>query len=143
MPYLSSAASASATTTLPTTEWWIKDPLGYEEDVLIHVQADGPLRRERIQQSATYRPIGRKYPIIVTDKIEGYNGSLKLEFINDDASLAKVLALFETQRVLLLQSGWLAEQMYVRFRDNWQEDVHNTDPPHRVISIDYIEQPQP
>lgn len=142
MPYLFSGPSIVQTTTINTGEWWIKDPLGYVDDLLVHVPGN-ELSRARMQQSAAYRPLGRRYPIVVSDAVEGYSGSVDFEFVGALDDFEKLKAIFDEQRVMLLQSGWLKEQYYVRFRDNWQEKIANTDPPYRVVSVDYLEQEKP
>lgn len=142
MPLITSEASASFTITPYIQDWWIKDPLGQFSDLLIHVEGED-LRRDRIQQSATYRPLGRKHPVVVSDKIEGFNGKLDIGFVDDEEGYDKLMAIFDSQRVMLLQNGWLSEQYYVRFRDNWTERIHNTTPPYRVVTVEYIEQESP
>lgn len=129
-------------------EWWLKDP--YDTTAVLQFNpvdtGSGRLRvREKVQR-AVYHPVRRKYPVVVSDAQQGVEMEMTWYFQSDDpteASYNRLRYLFEIQRTLLLQSGWLQQQWYIAFTSDWQEDIINTDPWTREVVLTFVEVEMP
>jgi hypothetical protein len=134
------SATASATST-PTTStgWWLKDPQDSTRNMVIDVYSE-TWNTEEDEEMAVYKPLGRTYPVVVSDVIHGRDGRLELEF----TSLASITAfrlLRSGQRPLLLQRVYagLNEQKYIRLGRKLSVKESNTNPILYQASIDYVE----
>lgn len=144
MGLIVSESSTVQQTTLEFDDWWLKDPHDSSHNLLIHIDGGhGGLDRTENQESATYHPIGRKYPVVVTDVIQGIVEELDVVFSDAEDDYQQFRTLFGLQKTLLIQSGWLNAQWYIRFIDKWKERIDNVDPPYRIVNVTYVEQDVP
>lgn len=144
MAEIISDVSASSTSRINNAEWWLKDPY-YPDDYLqfnpIDTNGGHPFRRK--QASATFNPINRPYPVVVLDALQGVRAELTFFFSNAAGSYSALKYLYGLQRPLLLQSGWISEQMYIIFDGDWKEKILNASPETREVTLSYIEVERP
>jgi len=141
---LTSATSANSTSaTLTVTSWWLKDP----SNPLLNITVQ-PLRTsdtvdfESTEQMAVYKPLGRKYPIVVTDVVQGVRFELELEFTNV-AAWNSFSAIRDTRRVLLLMSPLFNTQWWVKIGSVVRRKVHPTDATYCTANVPFIEVSEP
>ena len=104
---------------LSTADWNLKAPLDPSLNLLgASVTADPDWTQN--EDAATFRPVGRKYPVVVSMSLGGADGSLEIS-ANTDAEWAAVEALRDYAGALLLESpyGW---SRYIRILSrSWTE----------------------
>jgi hypothetical protein len=127
MPTFTSGYSTSGSGTITNAEWWLKDPQDASRNITIDVTGD-TFDTETTEERASYKPLGRRTPIIVADVVRGEEFSLHLEFTTR-ASLDAFEVLRESQRVLLLQRGFTNDQWYIRLGATRRLSMTSHDPP--------------
>lgn len=93
---------------MPT--WLLKDPLNFAE-VILFTPLEFTTNREESQ--GIFQPIGANFPVVITDTVQGSDGTLKIETF-DPAQYANLEFFKGQQKTLLLQSPY-GEQWYIRF----------------------------
>ena len=137
---VSSWATAAVTGTLPGTAWNLKAPLAPELNLLgAAVNADPEYTQE--EDAATFRPVGRKYPVVVSMAIGGADGSLTLR-ARTNAEWAIVQALRDYQGALYLESpfGW---GMYIRILSRSWVEFGSASAPRRRVTVAFLEVESP
>lgn len=130
---VTSAASSTSAATIVNTEWWIKDPIDSSRDMTVDITGE-TFVQESEEERATYKPLGRKNPVTVSDVVHGETFQLDMEFttrVNYD----KFEVLRLSQRVLLLQRGYTNDQWYIRLGKTRRLVVTNHQPPLWRVSI--------
>ncbi len=116
---VSAYATADVAGTLSCSDWNLKCPLDPSLNLLdANVNADPEWTKE--EEAATFRPVGRTYPVIVSMALGGADGSLTVS-TNTAAGWAALEALRDYAGTLLLESpyGWAR---YVRILSrSWTE----------------------
>lgn len=89
-----------------------------------------------------FRPLGRRYPVVVGGTITGWDGDLTV-VTSTSAEWAAIKALAESQSILLLESafGW---SKYVRLLPGTSAEIGGTrTTPRRNIKLSYVEVAKP
>lgn len=137
MAEIASSGSTVQSISPTITDWWLKDPDDASANITIDV-SNTTFQTEEDEEMAVFKPLGRIYPVVVSDVIHGQDGELEIEFTTANAYEA-FRTLRNRQRTLLLQSGWLSQQWYIRLGKTLKTVNHNTNPIWRKIRIEYIE----
>lgn len=132
-PYSAEVSGTSVPTT--ATGWYIKDVYDPTKNQVIDLDQDSFDYIIREEQ-AKYNPLGRQFPIVVSDVVRGIEGTMKLGF----SSLAAYDAfkdLRDAQHVCLLQQVYKSEEWYIRFGDNMkvQEEIGD----YTLVIIEFVE----
>lgn len=92
--------------------WWLKDPLTAASNRAINV---GPstLQQDQTLDAGVFSPLGRSNDVVVSDVIRGDRFPLEVLCSSKDERDA-IQALWESQRVLLLQAPVDGDQWYIR-----------------------------
>lgn len=141
MPDVYSDPSSVDTETVTSDAWWLKDP----EDPTLNREVDvrGPLRTERREEQAVFRPLGRDRPVVVSGSLTGEEGEVEIDVFTQTA-FDEIEALRATQRVLLLQSPF-EDQWYVRLGPARRSEFTYAagSERHRTVTIGFVEVDQP
>lgn len=132
---VSSWATAATTGGLITAGWNLKAPLDPALNLLgAAVNADPEYTQE--EDAATFRPVGRKYPVVVSMAIGGADGSLTLRARTNE--WATVQALRDYQGTLYLESpfGW---GMYIRILSRSWVEFGSASAPRRRVTVAFLE----
>lgn len=137
---ISDWAACAPVGTIPVTGWNLKVPEAPALNWLgAAVAADPEWTQD--EQAAVFRPVGRKFPVVVSMSIGGADGSMQLS-AGTDAEWAKLEAIRDHQGALLLESpyGW---SRYIRLQGrSWTE----SGPPagaRRSVSVSFLEIDRP
>lgn len=129
------SAWATVTVTLTSSSWWLKDP----SDSALNISLEAiSHRRLENEDQARYEPLSRPNKIVLTGELRGVDHDMEVEFYSK-AELDAFRALRATQHVLLLQSGWTAEQWYVRIGNDVTVEGFNTTPPTWNVKLEFTE----
>lgn len=138
VPTSTSAWSSNASVTLAAPDGWnLKVPLQPSLNI-IGVNVIGNPSEQIDEDLGIFRPIDRRYPVIVAGELTGWDGDLTIETI-DEADWLKVRTIIEAQALLLLQSpfGW---QKYIRLIGGGKTSIMGTPTqPRRRVTVNYIE----
>lgn len=137
MAELSSSGSTVQSISPTITDWWLKDPDDASANIIIDI-SNTTFQMEEKEEMAVFKPLGRIYPVVISDVIHGQDGELEIEFTTS-AAFEAFRTLRNRQKTLLLQSGWLSQQWYIRFRDTLKIVNYNTNPIWRKVRIEYVE----
>jgi len=115
-----SPPAASAPVLVTPNSWWLKDPLAPGNNLPVNPQA--PSVKQRLtERSASFAPLGRSKPVVVSDSVSGEAGSATWRtFTAADYQALKVL--LRRQATLLLQSPF-GEQWFCRLMADRQWDL--------------------
>lgn len=131
------AWSTSATAVVTADEWQLKCPQDPSINIY-NVRVITNPTEDITEDLGVFRPLDRRYPIVVAGKLGGWDGSFTIATITADEWDA-VRAVVEAQKVLLLQSpfGW---EKYVRIVGGARTIIMGTPTvPRRQVSFDYVE----
>lgn len=133
------SATSSVTPTLTT--WNLKVP---ENPALndIDINVIGEPSEQLTEDLGVFRPINRRYPVIVAGSLSGYDGSIEI-MITTQAEWLTLKPVIEAQKVLLLESlfGWAK---YIRIIDDVRIQMMGTaTQPRRRITFNYVETEAP
>lgn len=134
MATIASALSATAAALFQSKDWWLKDPLDASRNMVID-QIGDKVTQTATEERATYKPLGRKNVVIISDVIHGEHFDLTLEFLTEEA-YNRFETLFKSQRTLLLQRGFTGEQWWIRLGQVRALTILNFSPPVRQVRID-------
>ena len=134
--------SGSSTMTLAAlTEWNLKVPETPELNI-IGVNVVGSPEETLGEEVGVFRPIDRRYPVVVSGELTGWDGSISISTVTAAAWTA-LAAVLENQKVLLLQSpfGW---QKYIRIVGDVKTAIQGTPTaPRRRATLTYVETAAP
>lgn len=135
--------AATSPLTLTINDWWLSDLQIPANSLAVSVMNE-TFKFGEHEEMAEYNPIGRKFPLIVSDVIHGLTAPLILEFLTK-ADYDAFRALRQLQKTLVLKSPMVAgEQWYIRIRDDVEYEVYNTKPDlYRTAAFQVIEQDVP
>jgi len=133
---VSDYAAAAVAGTLSRDGWNLKCPLDPSLSVL-DVLIDKDPEWTQNEDAATFRPVGRKYPVVVSMSIGGADGSLSIT-CHTDAEWAAVEDLRDYAGALLLESpyGW---SRYVRILQRSWSETGAPEAARRRLSCAYLE----
>jgi hypothetical protein len=134
MATITSLASIAVAASFASREWWLKDPLDASRNMTFDVVGDR-VTQSATEERATYKPLGRKNVVIISDVIHGEHFELTLEFLTDTA-YNRFETLYKSQRTLLLQRGFTNEQWWIRLGQVRTLTILNFTPPIRQVKID-------
>lgn len=135
MALISSSYTATQSVTPANADWWLKDPLDPSVNAAVGVTSWAPKVSE---STGVFGPLGRSRPVVVSDGLNGEDGTLTLEAINAAEWLA-IQALTERPKTLLLQSPW-GDNHYIRIIGERTIAVEMSVAfPIRTVSINYVE----
>ena len=133
---VSAWATVAVAGTISATSWNLKAPLEPSLN-MIDVGVTPDPEHSQNEESATHRPIGRKYPVIVSMGIGGADASLVIS-TTTDAQWAALEALREYQGTLFLESpyGWAR---YIRVQSRAWTEIGAAAAARRRLSLSYLE----
>lgn len=136
-----SATSTVASATVVFTDWWLKDPTTPALNTTVIVKE--PLRFEKFENQAVFRPLGRTLPVVVSGTLNGEQGTIDFDFVTR-AEFDAFDALRNTQRVLLLQSPF-GDNLYVKLGANRDSTLKHADSvsQYRDVSIGFVQVDRP
>ena len=108
----------------------------------VGVQVVDQPSEELTEDLGIFRPLDRRYPVVVAGQLGGWDGTLTL-VTTTAAEWNAIKALLESQKVLYLESpfGW---SKYIRITSGAKVDILGTlASPRRRISVSYIQVQQP
>jgi hypothetical protein len=139
-----SAIVTDTATSLPTvaTGWIVKDLFNPTDNLAVDVFSASWVTQQDEEQ-ATYHPLGRRFPVTVSDVVHGKDGTLELELSVDDAGSFEVIR--NRQQPVLLQRVYadVAEQKYARLGKTLRRTENNTDPVVVDLDIPFVEVDMP
>ena len=129
-------ATAAVSGTLADADWNLKCPLDPSLNLLdAQINADPEWSQE--EDAATFRPVGRKYPVVVSMSMGGADGSMTIT-ARTAAVWAALEALRDYQGTLFLESpyGW---QRYIRILSRSWTETGAAGAARRRLSCSYLE----
>jgi len=137
-----SAYSNQLTRNVVFNKWWIRhlsNPALSIENPFID---NDPLEINTKEEQAKFRPLQRKYPIVIKDKgIKAAEFDLSIQFLGEEA-FVEFEYLRSLQTTLLLQSP-MSRQWYFVFDSEGRERIHNTQDAYRHMQVGLIEVERP
>lgn len=136
-----SAWATSANTSLIAAVWNLKDVADSSLNI-VGLNVTGSPTEDMTEQQGVFSPLGRRYPVIVSGAVSGWDGQLEVTTASASEWTALV-KLIESQNVLLLESvfGW---SKYVRLLSGTKAALTGTpSAPRRSVSIKYVEVERP
>ena len=133
---VSDYATAAVVGTLSCSDWNLKCPLDPSLNLLdANVNADPEWTKE--EEAATFRPVGRTYPVVVSMALGGADGSLTVS-TNTDAAWTALEALRDYAGTLLLESpyGWAR---YVRILSRSWAEMGAPEAARRRVTFSFLE----
>lgn len=130
------SSTAGGTLALPAT-WNLRAPQLPAVDIL-GIRVIGQPSEQIDEDLGVFRAIDRRYPIIVTGELTGWDGSITVN-TSTAAEWDALQAIIEAQLVLLLQApyGW---QKYVRLVGGAKANTGGTpSAPQRTATLNYVE----
>ena len=128
--------SSSATVTL-NAEWAIKSPTTPALNVNAVEVVDTPTE-ELTEDLGVFRPLDRRYPVVVAGQLGGYDGTLCI-YTTTSAEWTAIRGLLESQQVLYLESGF-GWSKYIRLVSGARVEIMGTtNAPRRKIEVSYVE----
>lgn len=98
---------------------------------------------EMTEDLGVFRPLDRRYPVVVAGQLGGWDGTLTI-FTTTAAEWNAIRALLESQRVLYLESPFTSYGKYIRITSGARLELMGTlAAPRRRISVSYIQVQQP
>ena len=125
---------------LPVIGWNVKVPLDPTMNLLgARVNADPEWSQE--EDSATFRPIGRKFPVVVSMALGGADGSMAIS-TRSSSDWPAVEALRNYAGTLLLESpyGW---SRYIRIDSRSWTETGDPSAPRRRVEVAFLEVDRP
>lgn len=99
--FVSGYGPTSDEVSLVASNWWLKDMVDPDSNMMLRVQAN-PLAVGTTNTSSVYQPLGADYPVVLT---EGYKAdSFQLTLVMNHAEYFQLKALLKLGRTLFLQS---------------------------------------
>lgn len=137
-----SSLYSSAISAVVTADGWnFKDPDEPQLNVL-NVSVTGNPTESVTEEQGVFRPLGRKYPVVVSGAVSGWDGDLRITAFGN-AEWLSVKYLAESQQVLYLEAafGWAK---YIRILSGTTSAIGGTTTtPIRQISLKYVEVERP
>lgn len=133
--------SSPQSTSVTADSWNLKNPSNPSAN-LVNVYIVGKPSEQVTEDLGVFRPLGRKYPVVVGGTISGWDGDLDIRTV-DSSDWAAVKALAESQAVLYLESpfGW---SKYIRLLSGTQAEISGTSTqPRRSVKMSYVQVDQP
>lgn len=121
--------------------WNLKAPLNSSIN-MINVSVVGRPNEQVEEDLGVFRPLGRKYAVVVAGTISGWDGDLTVS-CSTNAEWQALKALITSQEVLFLESmfGW---SKYVRLLSPTKNETFGTTTaPRRNVSLTYVEVEKP
>lgn len=123
-------------------KWWIRHLSDSDLSIENPFIDNDPLEINTKEEHAKFRPLQRKYPIVIKDKgIKAAEFDLSIQFLGEE-SFIKFEYLRSLQITLLLQSP-MPRQWYFVFDSEGRERIHNTQDSYRHMQIGLIEVERP
>lgn len=136
-----SANTPNASVTLTETTWNLKCPQAPDLN-FIGITVLAKPTEEISEDLGIFRPDGRRYPVVVSGTLTGWDGEITV-MTDNAADWAKVKALVEAQAVLFLESpfGW---SKYIRLSQGAKTTIEGTvTTQRRSASLAYVETSSP
>ncbi|MFA7265143.1 MAG: hypothetical protein WC054_02425 [Candidatus Nanopelagicales bacterium] len=118
--------------------WWIVDPLDPDR-YLGNVRITEKPSEERFEATETMRPLGARYPVVLSGPLGGLDGAYDFEATDEWGDL---LDLLDHQGILLIRSAF-NDQKYVRIQKRSWSLLGATGYPRRSGQIQYVEVARP
>lgn len=140
MPDIGGVYSASATSTLSFSEWWLKNPLDPTYNLVLSVA--GVFKLTKKEEQSVYEPLGRPMPVVVRGVMRGERFPMTVDFLTI-AEWQKFEALRNQQVTLLLQRGYSNEEWYGVIGAQREITEHISDHTYKTITFEFIETGSP
>jgi hypothetical protein len=146
LAYLSGVLNGSAWATsvpvsVPADAWNLKCPQAPNINV-VNVTVVGNPDESLGEDLGVFRPTDRRYPVIVSGQLTGWDGSLKIHTAGA-TEWSAVKALIESQRILLLESAF-GTSKYIRLMPGPRVVLKGTSTlPRREVDVSYVETASP
>ena len=133
--------STTQIATVPANGWTMKELANPSHNFVDVVVVGEP--SEGIEEDVgVFRPLGRKYPVIVNGTISGWDGQVSV-ICNTATEWESLRTIIESREVVLLESpfGW---SKYVRIMTGVQSVMSGTyTTPRRAVNLSYLEVARP
>jgi len=134
------SATGNVTLALPAT-WNLRSPEEPSLDIL-NLNVVGGVDSTLGEELGVFRPIDRRYPVVVAGELTGWDGSLTVDLLGS-LQWQELEAVMECQRVLLLQTPY-GKQQYIRLLPSGKVTLRGTPTaPRRRVSLSYVETEAP
>lgn len=133
--------ATTAASAINAVDWNLKCPENSALNILDIQVIDKP-SEELTEDLGVFRPLDRRFPIIVAGALGGWDGELQIVAASNAEWLA-IKALLESQKVLYLESnfGW---SKYIRTTSGAKLTLQgSTAAPRRYIQVNYVETSAP
>jgi hypothetical protein len=132
-----SAWTSNQTANITVADWNIKCPETPALNML-DVQIIGQPSEEMNEELGVFRPLDRRYPVVVAGTLGSWDGDLNI-YTSTTAEWNALRALLEAQKVLLLESpfGW---SKYIRLTSGIRVNILGTNTsPRRNVTVNYVQ----
>lgn len=132
-----SAWSTAANATIAAADWNLKCPENVALNIL-NLQVTGNPTENMTEELGVFRALDRRYPVVVSGVLGGWDGELNI-ITSTDAAWTALKAILEAQKVLLLESpfGW---SKYIRVIDGAKTTIQGTaTTPRRTVTLSYVQ----
>ena len=136
--YLNSSAWATASAVVVNSDTWNMKLLSAPDLNVTNLQVTSAPDESVDEDMGVFRPIGRRYPVVVSGTLSGWDGSFTVQ-TSSEAEWHEVRAVIESQEVILLESvfGWAK---YIRLLSGTKSAQSGTPTaPRRSIALSYVE----
>lgn len=140
--FINASAWSAAQSTVITADTWNLKSLSNPALNMIDLRVIGRPTEQVQEDLGVFRPLGRRYPVVVAGSLTGWDGELKVTCYGE-SEWESVKALAESQSILLLESlfGW---SKYVRIISGAKSELAGTPTaPQRDLGLAYVEVEQP
>lgn len=133
--------SLIGTATVPANDWTLKQTSDPAKNI-VGVSVVGEPSESVEEDMGVFRPLGRKYPVIVNGTLSGWNGEVSV-LCNSSAEWAALKTVIESREIVLIESpfGW---SKFVRIMTGVQSVMSGTySTARRAVSLSYLEVDRP
>ncbi len=137
----SSVVVAAVSGYITTTTWNLKCPENSSLNI-IDLQVLADLSETLSEDVGVFRPLDRRYPVVVAGNLNGWDGELNV-YCMTATDWASLKALLESQKVLRLDSpfGW---SKYIRVLSGAQANLlGSATAPRRQVKLSYVQTDRP
>jgi hypothetical protein len=138
---MSSQWFATTAPVLPADTWNLKVPESQSLNI-IDAQIVGELGESITEDVGVFRPLDRRYPVVVAGALGGWDGDLTIVTVTAN-EWTYLKAVLEAQKVILLESpfGW---SKYIRITSGAKvSTIGSATAPKRTVTVSYVETSAP
>lgn len=139
---INASAYSVPQSSLITADGWNFKDIDQPQLNVVDVRVTGAPTETVTEEQGVFRPLGRKYPVIVSGAVSGWDGALNVVTVSD-AEWQAVKYVAESQQVLFLESafGW---SKFIRVLSGTTSSLTGTaSTPKRQVTLRYVEVERP